>query len=596
MSDRDSALLRVAAARIDFLEHGRSGAAGVPDTLVASWERSRVAGVDVARPLSAFTDEIDTGSLLVHCARPVLEQLEVDIADTPLVIALTDKRARLIQRIDCSPAVARLFDRAQFAPGFDYAETTMGTNGVGTVFETGQPLSVVGPEHFTENLQTFACSGAPIIDPITGRVEGVLDISLLAQGWSPILQTLVKGAAKEISRNLLLDRGRSQQAIFDAYLRVTARSARQAVFAFGDSLVIASTAAQQMFDADEQQMLREHATFLMSHADRTSDTFTLPGSARLVRIRGIRVFVGAEVAGMVVTAEPLNPRRAAQAGRPSQISDGVFVSRQQMGNERSPAWLRACDELRKALQEQKWTLLVGEPGSGKFTLAMELFHAVHPNGRSISVDAAHLETDISAPPSGPAAPTLHLVRHIDAAEAGQAEQLQAYLSAVESLAGPQWIVATAAEPSTSSELPFRSLLDRFDAAVLVPPLRYRTDDLAAVTAALLRRIAPDRRVRLSPAAQRLITCYSWPGNITQLQEALAHALRRRPVGEIQERDLPGYCQTTSRRILTPLETAERDAIVTALQTANSNRVAAAIHLGMSRSSLYRKLKTYGITA
>jgi transcriptional regulator of acetoin/glycerol metabolism len=44
-----------------------------------------------------------------------------------------------------------------------------------------------------------------------------------------------------------------------------------------------------------------------------------------------------------------------------------------------------------------------------------------------------------------------------------------------------------------------------------------------------------------------------------------------------------------------LETAERDAIVAALQGANGNRVAAATHLGMSRSSLYRKLKTYGIT-
>jgi sigma-54 dependent transcriptional regulator, acetoin dehydrogenase operon transcriptional activator AcoR len=74
-----------------------------------------------------------------------------------------------------------------------------------------------------------------------------------------------------------------------------------------------------------------------------------------------------------------------------------------------------------------------------------------------------------------------------------------------------------------------------------------------------------------------------------------HAVRRRPVGEIQHSDLPGYCQTVSRHALTPLETAERDAIVAALQEANGNRMAAATHLGMSRSSLYRKLKTYGIT-
>ncbi|WP_375538324.1 GAF domain-containing protein [Mycolicibacterium sp. CBMA 311] len=139
----------------------------------------------------------------------------------------------MLQRIDSSAAVARLLDRVYLAPGFSYAESTMGTNGIGTVFEAGQPISVVGPEHFSENLQLFACTGAPVIDPVTGRVEGVLDISTLSNSWSPLMHTLVKSAAKDIARNFLLDRGQAQRAIFDTYLKVTARSARQAVFAFG---------------------------------------------------------------------------------------------------------------------------------------------------------------------------------------------------------------------------------------------------------------------------------------------------------------------------------------------------------------------------
>jgi transcriptional regulator of acetoin/glycerol metabolism len=130
----------------------------------------------------------------------------------------------------------------------------------------------------------------------------------------------------------------------------------------------------------------------------------------------------------------------------------------------------------------------------------------------------------------------------------------------------------------------------------LPPLRCRTDDLPTITSGLLRGIAPQRKVRLSPEAARLIARYSWPRNVTQLREALVHALRRRPVGEIQEHDLPSYCQTVSRHVLTPLESAERDAIVTALRDSQGNRVVAAAHLGMSRSSLYRKLKIYGITA
>ncbi len=60
-------------------------------------------------------------------------------------------------------------------------------------------------------------------------------------------------------------------------------------------------------------------------------------------------------------------------------------------------------------------------------------------------------------------------------------------------------------------------------------------------------------------------------------------------------DLPSYCNTTARRTLTTLESAERDAIVAAIRQADGNRQLAAQHLGIARSSLYRKLKAYGIT-
>jgi sigma-54 dependent transcriptional regulator, acetoin dehydrogenase operon transcriptional activator AcoR len=64
---------------------------------------------------------------------------------------------------------------------------------------------------------------------------------------------------------------------------------------------------------------------------------------------------------------------------------------------------------------------------------------------------------------------------------------------------------------------------------------------------------------------------------------------------IQPEDLPGYCHTTAKRRLTQLESVERDAIISALREAEGNRLQAAATLGMSRSSLYRKLKGYAIT-
>lgn len=108
--------------------------------------------------------------------------------------------------------------------------------------------------------------------------------------------------------------------------------------------------------------------------------------------------------------------------------------------------------------------------------------------------------------------------------------------------------------SLDSDLPFGALLDHIEVAVTAPALRFRTDDLGAISSRLLQELAPARRTRPSPGAERTFARYSWPRNVTQLGEALQHALRTRPVGEIQHQDLAAYCRTASRRLLRPSAT------------------------------------------
>ncbi len=67
---------------------------------------------------------------------------------------------------------------------------------------------------------------------MTGRVEGVLDISSLAETWSPLDAHPGPSAADDIARNLLLDRNHAHQALFEKYLRACSRP-RQAVIAVG---------------------------------------------------------------------------------------------------------------------------------------------------------------------------------------------------------------------------------------------------------------------------------------------------------------------------------------------------------------------------
>jgi len=611
MADVAARRRRITAAREGFLATGSALEGAVPNVVAASWLRSRTAGVDAATSQALFHSDLDTSSRLVRCSRPIIDRLSEETANIPLSIAVTDGKARVLTRVDNSRTIGLLLDDVSFAPGFDYAEGGMGTNGVGTVFESGQPIQIVGPEHFHERLQPFACSGTPIRDPLSGRIEGVLDISCLTEHSSPLMHALVRAAAHDIERNLLIDGSQCQQALFETFVRADARS-RSAVMAVGGTVVMANAMAQDLLTPMERATLQDHARHLMSRQDRSVDQLEL-STGKVVRIRGTRIVAGADVAGVVLEIALV----AEAATLPSQTVAVLPVPTLTMhsgeglnmpllltpstlsGNGQSPLWKRACNDIASASANHHALLVMGETGSGKFSLLAEIYHRVNPGGRSLLIDAVDISPyfydDAEAALEATNRPTLYIFRNIDELSTDGVEELNKFLLALADSDRPVSVAATLSDANLDSDLPFRDLLVHFQQAVTVPPLRHRIEDVDTVVTQVLNEISQGRNTRVGPAAMRVIRRYSWPRNITQLKEALAAALLRRPVGDIQPEDLPGYCHDSARRQLTGMEALERDAIVKALRDADGNRVQAAATLGIARSSLYRKLKSFGIT-
>jgi transcriptional regulator of acetoin/glycerol metabolism len=87
----------------------------------------------------------------------------------------------------------------------------------------------------------------------------------------------------------------------------------------------------------------------------------------------------------------------------------------------------------------------------------------------------------------------------------------------------------------------------------------------------------------------------WPGNVAQLRNVLAEAVTRQRSGVIGIDKLPAECRSLTRRKLTRLEAMERDAIVRGLSENDGSKVDAAEALGMSRATIYRKIKDFGIS-
>lgn len=550
--------------------------AEISSAVIASWRRSRAHGVDAHR-WTAEHHDVDRDSRLLRCADPVLAELEDDLRGSHVSVALTDEESRIVSRGDCSAQIARALDRIDFDLGFSFREAGVGTNGIGTAVEAGGAIAVVGDDHYSDALTPFACVGYPIHDPGTGRCAGVLDLTTFASSWSPALAALVRGAAARIGERLLHDRGAAHQRLFDAYAATCLRT-HDGVIAVGavpgrmpggGGTVLMDDTVQRDLSDGELRAVLDHARMRGESPRRRSDTLDPEGRRLAIRMRPVDP--DDPSAGVVMTI-----RAAAESCAPASGSGRTAVE-------------IAYEEAAEAVRDRHPLLVLGEPGAGRFTMAYSLLRRHWPPDR-ISVLAA---SEIGHGRLIEAGTAAVLVRDLEQLSATACARLssEGALPGVDLAEGAVLLVGTATEVVA---LP-PPVVAAFTRSVTVAPLRHRARaDVTGVAADLIRELAPERRVRLSPQAQRALGRYIWPGNTAQLREALAHALSRRPVGEIRPGDLPGWCRTSSPRTLTPIETAERDTIVAALDSSGGNRVHAARALGMSRSSLYRKIARYSI--
>lgn len=594
-------------ALADLLEGQAPDRPGVPAHVAASWRRSLASGVSPTSMEGHYVADLDLGARLVRCAQPVIDQLGEMLGDVPACVALTDARARIVVRKDTGLWISQMLDRVYFARGFDYAEGAVGTNGVGTVLESGASVQIAGAEHFVDALQSFACAGAPVRDPFTGRIEGVLDISCLRDHSTPVMHSMVRSAARHVERNLLLDRGQAQQALFDLFSRVEART-RGAVVAVGPDLTMANSAMQALLGSTDQTALGDHLRFLAGRRpDKVDDRVVLPSGTE-VRLRGTSTDTGG-AAGMVAVvslgrdaaAEAgherlglLDPPAPAPTSAPAPVPAPAVRPRHDLRAGSSPGWEHAAVSVDVALRAGRSILVLGEAGTGRATLLASTFTRLRPGSRVVHLGAT--EVDVSDPRCSAAAtapdgvPTLVVVHDLEHVGHAAGAALAALVGAHEG--GPVVLAATGCPGGIPSDQPLLALLSD---SVTVPPLRQRHVDLTALIGDVLEEIDPQRRTRVSEDALRLLTRYSWPGNVRELREVLTSALGARPVGTIELDDLPAQCQSAPRSTLREVDRAERDAIVSALRRLGGNRKAAATTLGIARSTLYRKIRQYGIT-
>jgi two-component system, NtrC family, response regulator AtoC len=142
-------------------------------------------------------------------------------------------------------------------------------------------------------------------------------------------------------------------------------------------------------------------------------------------------------------------------------------------------------------------------------------------------------------------------------------------------------------------------------SIRLPPLRERKADIPILAAHLLSKVCHDQWnvPVLSDAALQCLLSYRWPGNVRELENCMRWAVTWCSGAVIHPDDLPPQVRQPVIKHLTSerhdcgmpsLQEVEREAILRALAVANGDKVVAARLLGIGKTTIYRKLKQYGI--
>jgi len=543
----------------------------VPDLIVRSWRRSISSSADDAKPCQRFK-EIDTDSILRRAADPVLDRWQAHLADTGTTLFLSDRAGAIVARRASDSSARQRLDSVHAAEGFDYSEDSVGTNGLGTSMVEKRALFISGSQHYNDALATLACAAAPVCTP-AGSVIGAISLGGAIESANPLMLSLTREIGQQIEERLRTTARPQDLALAMSFTRYT-NSQRPTVVMDSES-ILANTPGLPYIDVTSHVMLWE---LLNSHDWASSGTFSLQPDGSTVEVIARRVLEGHRAHFVLHFADLERVSR-----RPPEPALKLSV-RASLVTE--PATTAAV------------VVVEGPTGSGRATMAEHL-----RGGTARGNDVDHVVVDAGQQTDWDLAQRLLgggtdvVLRRAEQIRAAEAEALAALIGSHQSAAGAgnraSALLVTVDRNQCCA--PVLAVLDKIGYAARTEALSATPERIPGLVKQVLDRVDPSGRHTMSPAALQSFVQWDWPENLTELVQTLTAIVAQVPSSVIERKHLPRHLQQAPpRRRMTLLESAERDAIIKALNAASGNKSEAAELLGMGRTTLYRKLRQLGL--
>lgn len=566
-----------------------NGIVVLPTFVEASWERcfeTYKLAPESRRRIDVLTnaelrETVDRYEDLVAAATAEVDDLFQRLVHGEYIVSLASAEGTKIM-FRCDPYRLGELSSSGVLLGALWSEESQGTNGIGTCLKIGQALAIIGEQHFQRSLKSFTCVVAPICSR-DGVVEGVLNVSSL-QGetmrTASLLTDIVKRSARRIETRLFLQRNRDL--------------ARMTSVAFHDHL-------PPMGDAIELQ--RGTAGYRDRFSDGQHERLGIGGY-------GFTFSSGPLPAGAILLQEEIpRARRDRTMIAASTIHKGPGQNRLVPAPDEifapplDPRHGETYATAKRFLSGGQPVVLLGEAGTGKTRFARQLAqwlgNSAHPMMfLSGMTDPGELLAQIDGLRFGvPRGLVIDNAKDLPQ----EAQRRLVYWLEEMAIQGPVRLpLITVADDDTLLDADRgglrKELGQRLCGAILrLPPLRNAPALQGIVSRVFeLECSELDRRdIALAADTLAALTSYHWPNNMRELRSVMRHAiiLARQTV---RTTDLPEQLAGLSNRDITANSIFEATRIQSALAY-NAGKIAhTARYLGMSRATLYRKIKLHGL--
>lgn len=592
-------------------------------------------------------------SELLTASTPVMASARDFLAETGTVMVLTDQSGTILN-LEGDMSTRGAAEDVHLLSGANWSELACGTNAIGTALAVGHAVQIHSAEHYCAGIKRWSCAATVVRDPYDKSILGVVDVSALTESYNRLSLALVLATAGRIENRLAkleldiryrlleecVDRLSSRTTdgviVFDRRGRAIKSNGRSsAIFSdlgIGDAAIgpegLASLSLRWNKGKDVPEELpdwirREWLEPVIENGEHIGSVLTLPSRR------------GSMLAG--------SSRSSASAAGSETADKGGFEK--VIG--KSDALMQAISRAQQLAKSRVPVLLLGETGVGKDVFA----RCIHESGASkdapfVALNCGGFSRELlSSELFGYAEGAFTGARQggaigkIEAASGGTLfldeigempldlqphflrvlEEGEVYRIGENKPRKVSFRLIAATNRDLRKEIQsggFR--MDLFYrvavTSINIPSLRDRADDIASLGKYFLAQLAQrhDMPLRtLSPAVLTVLQQHAWPGNIREFRNVMESMLLTSGNTVLDVDDLPPHLLSPLSAspvvpavaepvamddppILTSLENAEREVILTAIVKHGGNMTAAAREAGIAKSTLYVKLKRFGI--